>query len=340
MKKTKLYLYLFFFSVSVISICQSRQNFYTLGNFELENGSIILNCKIGYRIYGKLNEEKTNVILYPTWFGGISEHIAKVIGRGKLIDTTLYYVIAVDAFGNGISSSPSNNTKQPKDNFPVFTIRDMVNAQYILLTEGLNLQHLFCIIGGSMGSFQTFEWLVNYPDFMDKAIAYVCSPQRSTYDLLLSHAQLQVIETGKRYNIPDNEIMRLLQMMQESIVRTPNYYVENWTLQDLEKHLSDCDGEHSPTFTLENWERQLQACTNHNIFEPFDGATEEAAKVIKAEVLIIVALNDNIVHPKSALEFAELINAKTLILDSDCGHLSVGCEMEKVSKVISSFLVQ
>ncbi len=40
-----------------------------LGELKLENGSVIHDCKIGYRTLGTLNAAKSNTVLFPSWFG-------------------------------------------------------------------------------------------------------------------------------------------------------------------------------------------------------------------------------------------------------------------------------
>ena len=149
---------------------QSEQQFAELGNFKLVSGETIYKCKIGYRTFGTLNTEKTNAVLYPTWFGGKSESLANLIGPDKVVDSEKYFVIAVDALGNGVSSSPSNCEYQSNKNFPEITIKDMVNSQYKLLTEHLGIKKLHGMIGGSMGGMQVFEWIVSYPDFMERRL--------------------------------------------------------------------------------------------------------------------------------------------------------------------------
>src|SRR5688500_2331915 len=100
----------------------SDQKFSALGDFRVEGGETIRDCRVGYRTAGELNAARSNAILVPTWFAGRSGDLGGWIGPGKLLDTKRWFVIAVDAFGNGVSSSPSNSAQRP---FPVFTIRDM-----------------------------------------------------------------------------------------------------------------------------------------------------------------------------------------------------------------------
>ena len=137
----------------------------SLGDLTLESGQVIHDCRIGYRTYGRLDAAKSNAILFPTWFGGTTEQLAGNFGSGKTIDTGKYFVIAVDAIGNGVSSSPSNSRTQPRLKFPRFSIRDMVESQHRLVTEVLHLNHLRAVIGISMGGMQTFEWMVGVSGF-------------------------------------------------------------------------------------------------------------------------------------------------------------------------------
>src|SRR5688572_8239018 len=91
----------------------------SLGNFKTVSGKEIKNCIIGYCTIGKLNAGKNNVVLFPTWITGKSKEMCHEIVP-LLMDTAGFYIVVVDAFGNGISSSPSNNSS-----FPEITIRDM-----------------------------------------------------------------------------------------------------------------------------------------------------------------------------------------------------------------------
>ncbi len=161
---------------------QAPLQFAALGTCELESGEVIRDCRVGYRIFGRLNADRSNAVLFPTALWGTSEELGQFFGPQGLLDTTRWFVIAVDAFGNGISSSPSNSPGQPGTSFPRFTIRDMVNSQYRLVTETLGLERLYAVAGASMGGHQTFEWMVAYPAMLRKAVPMVGTPRPSAYD--------------------------------------------------------------------------------------------------------------------------------------------------------------
>jgi homoserine acetyltransferase len=84
-----------------------------------------------------------------TWFTGRTAEMIGLFGSGKLIDTSKYDVVAIDSLGNGISSSPSNSKLQSRMKFPKFSISDVVNSEYKLLTGVLAIHHVRAIAGSS-----------------------------------------------------------------------------------------------------------------------------------------------------------------------------------------------
>jgi len=182
-----------------------KQQLAALRNCNLDSGKEITDCKLGYRTWGELNAAGTNAVLFPTWFGGRSEDIVGLITPKGLVDPTKYFVIVVDALGDGVSSSPSNSKTQPRMAFPAFTMRDMVRAQYRLATETLHLKHLHAVVGISMGGMQTFEWMVDYPDFMDVAIPIVGSTRMTSYDLLFWNLEDELIRSDPGWHDGDYE---------------------------------------------------------------------------------------------------------------------------------------
>ncbi len=327
---------LFFISLSIFPLF-AQQQFADLGDFSLESGEVIYDCRIGFRVFGKLNEDKSNVVIYPSWFGGNSEALKQVVGEGKFIDTTKYFVIAIDPLANGISTSPSNSEKQPLDKFPQISIRDMINAQYRMLKENFKFEKIYGAIGGSMGGMQVLELLIAYPGFIEKIVAYVPSPRLSTNDLLVMNFQKYIIETGKKFNIPEKEYMKGIHILTALAARSPDYIIETISRDSFPGYFAAFEREPNKIFTPDNYLVQLKAMLNHNIAKKYNDSLEEAAKSVKAKVLIIVGEKDQLVHKAPAIEFAGMINAELVVLDNNCGHLAPGCELERTSKLIDDF---
>ena len=318
---------------------QAQQQFANLGDFKLESGEVIYDCKIGYRTFGKLNDEKSNVILYSTWFGGTSQMLSNLIGDGKdkLLDSTNYFIICVDALGNGVSTSPSNSEKQRNEKFPSFTMRDIVATQYKLLHDVLGFEKIYAAVGGSMGSMQALQLAVSYPEFVEKVIAYVPTPWSSSYDMLLWSTREQLITSAHQCGMSEREIFKSINMLTQLVARTPDWYVENNPREKFPEILKSFDKDAPTYWNSYDYLYQLRAMISHDISKGFS-SKEELKNHIKAEIFLIISRQDHILHPSSSLEFARIINCKTLILDDNCGHLSVNCNLDKVREKINSFL--
>jgi homoserine O-acetyltransferase len=319
------------------------QQFANLGDFKLTSGEVIRDCSVGYRTFGKLNSDKSNAILFPTWASGTTEQLKSQIGPGKLVDSDRYFVVALDALGNGVSSSPSNSKLQPRMNFPQFTIQDDVNTQHELITRVLKLSHVKAVMGVSMGGMQTFHWLVSYPDFMDLAIPIVGSPRLAAYDLLIWQAQIDAIMNDRDWNNGNYTInpARAAEFeFAELLLTTPEDYNKKMSRQKVLEELKKAREAKGGGFDANDKIRQVRAMMALDVSESFAGAMEKAAGRVKAKVFVIVSKFDHVVTPGPAIEFAKLINAKVLTLEGDCGHLAPGCEYQKVNPAVAEFLLQ
>jgi len=152
---------------------QPPHQIYKMGDLKLESGDVIKDFAISYVTHGTLNAKKSNAILMVTAISGNHHRLDFMIGPGKALDTNKYFIIATDAIANGLTTSPSNSSAQPRMQFPKFLIRDMVTSQHRLLTEHLGINHVVAVVGPSMGGMQVLQWGVSFPDFMDSLVALV-----------------------------------------------------------------------------------------------------------------------------------------------------------------------
>jgi homoserine O-acetyltransferase len=324
---------------ALVGLAQEQQ-FANIGDLKLQNGGVIRNCRIGYRTFGRINHDKSNIVVFPTWAGGTTEQLQSSIGPGRLVDSTIYFVVAIDALSNGVSSSPSNSRLQPRMRFPQFTLRDTVESQHELLTTVLKIHHVNAVVGISMGGMQAFQWLVSYPEFMDKAIPIVGSPRLAPYDLLLWQAQIEALMRDRDWkggNYSVNPARALDFAFGELLLTTPPDYNKHKTreqvLADLEKARRDGKGSDANDKI-----RQTQAMMQLDVTRDFGGSLERAAKAVKAKVFVVVSRFDHVVTPGPAIEFASLLGAKVLNLDSECGHLATVCESTRLNAAVADFL--
>jgi homoserine O-acetyltransferase len=318
------------------SRAQAQLHVAELRECPLESGEAILDCRVAYRTFGRLNAERSNAVLFATQFTGTSAQIAGYLGPEGLVDTTTHFVIAVDAFGNGESSSPSNSSAQPGASFPRFSIRDMVAAQHRLLTEVLGLSSLHAVVGISMGGMQAFEWAVSYPGFTDKIVPIAGSPRLAAYDIVLWETSLRMLaafqESGSR------DASSALFGLSFLVGNSPDYHARMTPRDSVPGILAGMDGIPLPTPIAHNLASQIHAMIDHNVAAPYEDSLERAAARVQADVLVIVTVQDHVVTPGPALEFAELLGAETVVLPSDCGHNGLRCDSELLSQGSQDFL--
>lgn len=317
------------------------QQYAELGSCPLESGKTIEHCRVGYRLFGTLDAAKDNAVLFPMWFTGRSGDVGALIGPGPnyFVDTTRYFVIVADPFGNGVSSSPSNSTAQHGTAFPVFTMRDMVRSQERLVRDTLHLQHLHAVVGQSMGGMQTFEWAVDAPDMMDLLVPIVGTPQLTSFDMMLWSMEKQALETDPAYKhglYTKNPALPLVAELHQMNLSTPAFRVDHTTRRQFPAYFQHIGEEMNVGTDANDYLRQLQAMLTQDIAH--GGDIFATARKVKAKMLIINASQDHMVNPIPALAFARLVHAQTLVLTSDCGHMAPGCELGKVAQAIEAFL--
>ena len=310
-----------------------------LGDFRLESGQVIRECRLGYRTFGTLNRERSNAILFPTWFGGTSKDLVDLgfIGPSKLADTSRYFVVAVDTLGNGVSSSPSNSKKQPGRTFPEFTVRDMVKVQHRLLTTYLGLGRLHAVIGISMGGMQAFQWTLSYPGFAQKAVSIVGTPRAAPSDLFLFDTGLRAIDTLNAIREGETLGPEASAALLALAAMTPEFYLKNLSQADVTRALDKAQ-DILQKYSLTDWAWQLKAMIGHDIYRRPVTSEKEAAGAIRTKLMVIVSRNDILVNPEPSLALASSLKAETLVLQGDCGHFSVVCEPDKITSAVSSFL--
>jgi homoserine O-acetyltransferase len=326
------------------SPAEGAQQFAELGDLKLRSGAVIHDFRLGYRTVGQLNAAKSNAILWPTWLGGTTQELLQFVGLDKVVDSTKYFVLLVDAIGNGVSTSPSNSKTQARLTFPEFTIRDMVESEHRLATEVLQLTHLHAVMGVSMGGMQTFEWVVAYPDFMDVAVPMAGSPQSTSYDKLLWTAEMDALRLDPEWKdgqgtMPMTASFAVYNEIGNMNVTSPAYRVAKTSPQDFPQFIEQTRKELTiNAATACDAIRQRQAIDALDIPGEFGETMEQAAKSVRAKLLVVISPEDHMVNPTPAVAFAGMMGAPVLTLDSPCGHSSLECI--SAGPIVAKFLAE
>ena len=183
---------------------------------ELDSGKILKDVTVAYETYGELNKEKSNAILICHALTG-DAHAAGwhegdkkpgwweiVIGPGKALDTKKYFIICSNVLGGckgttGPSSIDPRTGKEYGIDFPVITIKDMVEVQKKLV-DSFGIDQLYAVIGGSMGGMQVLQWIVTYPQMMKKAIPMATAAMSSPQQIAFNEVGRQAIFSDPDWN--------------------------------------------------------------------------------------------------------------------------------------------
>jgi len=160
-----------------------READFVLKDFRFGSGETLPELRMHYITLGiarrnAAGEITNGVILLHGTSGSSSSWLARpladeLFGKGQPLDASAYFIILPDGIGAGGSSKPSDGLR---GKFPRYRYRDMVEAHYRLVTEGLGIRHLRLVLGTSMGGMHTWMWGEMYPDAMDGLVPIASQP--------------------------------------------------------------------------------------------------------------------------------------------------------------------
>ena len=156
---------------------------YSIRDFKFSSGETLPELRIHYRTLGEPKKDAqgktTNAVLImhgTTGSGGQffrPEFAGELFGPSQPLDATKFFIVLPDGIGHGKSSKPSDGLHAK---FPRYGYRDMVEAQYRLLTDGLGVNHARLVMGTSMGGMHTWLWGETHPEFMDALLPLASLP--------------------------------------------------------------------------------------------------------------------------------------------------------------------
>ncbi|EWY39577.1 homoserine O-acetyltransferase [Skermanella stibiiresistens SB22] len=174
---------------------------FEFGDFRTRQGETIGEARFGWESYGELNAAGDNAILINHFMLGFGHAAGRysederypgfwdhLIGPGKAIDTRKYFVISMDCLCNAYPFNPVVRTTGPTSidprtgepygmRFPIISIKDIVNAQMLLL-DNLGIGRLHAVMGAGFGGFLTYELATAWPDRVDRIIP-ICATLES-----------------------------------------------------------------------------------------------------------------------------------------------------------------
>ncbi len=348
----------------------------------LESGRILEPYEIAYETYGVLNEQKSNVILVchalsgshhaagqypderkPGWWDGL-------IGDGKAIDTTKYFVICTNVIGSCFGSTGPMSDNYPSEEpyrlkFPVVTIKDMIRAQMQLLSS-LGIYHLRAIVGGSMGGMQALQFGVDYPNLADDVISLAATYATRPWTIAFNKVAMEAIRRDPRFehgNYPRGafeeegldglaigRIAGHISYLAPDSMETKfgRNYVNNDGLFELfgryevERYMEYNTNNFSRIFDPLSYLYIVKAINTFNLARGYD-SLHEAILRIKARVHLISFSSDYLFFPSEMAHIAKMMKRNGqehsyLEVQSSYGHDAFLVELEKFEASIAKVL--
>lgn len=303
---------------------QAEPVLFSILDFQFEDGTVLPDVHVAYQTQGTLSPARDNAILLIPGASGSRHAFDAAIGPGKTFDTDKYFVIAADPLGGGDSSAPADGMGQ---DFPRYTIRDIMTAEAALVTQGLQLSSLRAVCGSGMGSDVALELAVHHPELVRGVVLLAPSPASDrglqlVLDLLTSIVTLDPEWQGGRYSHNPIEGLRHAGMLYYPWTVTAGY-IDRITQQRLDRELAQA------ARSFADWDAnalvlRYGAYRAHDLAAPFNGDLGGALARVVAPVLLLPSAGDRLVGVGGAKRIRDGVKQVVYAeIPGDLGHSAV-----------------
>lgn len=305
---------------------------YALGDVRLQSGQVLKDAQLAYATYGTLNSGADNAVLLPTFYTGTHIRNEPLFGPGRAIDPARHFIVSVNLFGNGYSSSPSNAPDaQAGPRFPHVTLYDNVACQHRLLTERLGVRRIALVLGWSMAAMQAYQWGAQYPDMVEAILPYCgaarCSPLNYAFlDSPKAALQADAAWNDGNYVKPPEKGLRAFgrvyvawayshAFFRDGLYRTLGFatledFVRDWEEDHLKWDAND--------LIAKIWTWQHGDIGDNEIYR---GDFARALQSIRARAIVMPCSTDMYFVPAdNAAEVRKMQNAELRVFESPWGH--------------------
>jgi homoserine O-acetyltransferase/O-succinyltransferase len=304
---------------------------FELDDVRVQSGVVLKNAQLAYATYGTLNPTGDNAILLPTFYTGTHLRNEILFGAGRAIDPARHFVVSINLFGNGFSSSPSN-TSAPQDGprFPHVTLFDNVACQHRLLTK-LGVRRIPLILGWSMAAMQAYQWAAQYPDMVEAILPYCGAARCSALNYAFLDGPKAALQADAAWNngdytIPPEKGLRAFARVYVAWAYSHRFFNEALYLKlgfaTLEDLVRDWEEDHlkwdANDLLAKIWTWQHADISQNPIYR---GDFKRALQSIRARAILMPCSEDQYFVPEqNEAEVAIMQRAELRIFDSPWGH--------------------
>ena len=308
-------------------------NNYELGDIELLSGETLLSAKLAYKTYGALNSDKNNVILLPTFYTGTHKRNEGFFGANRAINPEKHFIISINLFGNGLSTSPSNaDKKQRGSKFPTITLWDNIKCQHELLTKNFDIEKIALVTGWSMAGCQSYQWAAQYPDMVEAILPFCASAKTSEHNFVFLEGVKAAlcadpIWNNGDYSSPPIEGLKAFGRVYAGWAFSQSFFREKkykeLGFKNVEELLIDWENDHVNNWDANNLLTKLLTWQQNDISTGpiYNNNFTEALNRIKARAILMPCSHDLYFPPEdNEFEVKHMQNAELRKFDSIWGH--------------------
>ena len=176
--------------------------------FRLYRGGVLHAARIAYESWGQLNAAHDNAILLftglsPSAHAAASEHDPspgwwqRMIGPGRALDTTRYFVVCVNSLGScfgstGPASIDPATGERYRTSFPEIAVEDIAHAGWAAM-QALGIERLNAVIGASLGGMSVLAFAAQFPHATRRLISISGTAAASPFAIALRSVQREAI---------------------------------------------------------------------------------------------------------------------------------------------------
>lgn len=305
---------------------------FDLGDVTLQCGVQLRQARLAYKTYGNLNSAGTNVVVLPTFYTGTHIRNEGYFGAGRGIDPAHQFIVSINLFGNGYSTSPSNaapDQRGPK--FPNVTLFDNVACQHRLLTERLGVRSIALVAGWSVAAMQAYQWGAQYPDMVKAILPFCgsarCSPHNYAFlDGPKAALMADAAWTAGSYTAPPEKGLRAFARVYVAWAYSQAFFRDalyrQLGFQTMEELVRDWEEDHlkwdANDLIAKIWTWQHGDISQNEIYK---SDFERALGAIEARAIVMPCDRDLYFPPEdSGAEVAAMPNAELRVFSSAWGH--------------------
>ncbi|MEM7122554.1 MAG: alpha/beta fold hydrolase [Pseudomonadota bacterium] len=306
---------------------------FRLGDVDLQSGEVLRDARLAYNTYGELSPARDNVVVMPTFYTGTHARNEGFFGSGRTIDPAHHFVISINMFGNGLSSSPSN-TAAPQDGprFPKTTLFDNVFCQHRLVTEKFGIERIKLVYGWSMAGCQSYQWAAQFPEMVEAILPFCASAKTSPHNIVFLEGVKAALTADSAWNGGDyvaqpKRGLAAFGRVYAGWAFSQTFYREHLyreqgfdTLEDL---LVDWENDHIDNWDANNLLAKLWSWQHGDISANplYRDDIEKALGAITARAILIPCTTDLYFPPEdNEIEARHMPNAELRPFDSPWGH--------------------